>query len=111
MTPKVGVFLPARESLLNGTSIAGVLDFAEQAEKAGFDSVWTGDSLLATPVPEPLTLLSAAAARTTRITIGTAALLPVLRNPITLAGPPEPAGPANDSMACLDTTTQLSLSR
>ncbi|MGN9847000.1 LLM class flavin-dependent oxidoreductase [Nonomuraea sp. H19] len=85
MTPKVGVFLPAREALLNGTPLAEVLDFAKQAENTGFDSVWTGDSLLATPVPEPLTLLSAVVARTTRITIGTAALLPVLRNPVTLA--------------------------
>jgi alkanesulfonate monooxygenase SsuD/methylene tetrahydromethanopterin reductase-like flavin-dependent oxidoreductase (luciferase family) len=85
MTPMVGVFLPAREALLNGTSITELLDFAAQAEAAGFDSVWTGDSLLASPIPEPLTLLSAVAARTTRVTIGTAALLPVLRNPITLA--------------------------
>ncbi|MGW4770037.1 LLM class flavin-dependent oxidoreductase, partial [Nocardia sp. NPDC004278] len=52
---------------------------------AGFDSIWTGDSLLASPILEPLTLLAAVAARTTRITIGTAALLPVLRHPVTLA--------------------------
>ncbi|WP_431927355.1 LLM class flavin-dependent oxidoreductase [Nonomuraea jabiensis] len=44
MTPKIGVFLPAREALLSGTPIAEVLDFAKQAENAGFDSVWTGDS-------------------------------------------------------------------
>ncbi|WP_185074969.1 LLM class flavin-dependent oxidoreductase [Nonomuraea jabiensis] len=44
-----------------------MLDFAKQAENARFDSVRTGDSLLATPVPEPLTLLSAVVARTTRI--------------------------------------------
>jgi alkanesulfonate monooxygenase SsuD/methylene tetrahydromethanopterin reductase-like flavin-dependent oxidoreductase (luciferase family) len=82
---KIGPFLPARESLLTCALLADVVDFAERAENAGFDSVWTGHSLLATPIPEPLTLLGAVSARTSRVTIGTAALLPVLSHPVTLA--------------------------
>ncbi len=48
-------------------------------------SVWVGDSLLARPRHDPLTLLAAVAARTRRVTIGTAVFLPALRNPVVLA--------------------------
>ncbi len=58
---------------------------AERAEAAGFDSVWIGDSLIARPRHEPLTLLAAVAARTKRVRLGTAVLLPALRNPVVLA--------------------------
>src|SRR4030095_8720438 len=44
-----------------------------------------GDSILARPRHEPLTLLSAVAARTKRAELGTAVLLPALRNPVVLA--------------------------
>src|SRR5262249_61311636 len=39
----------------------------------------------ARPGPEPLTLLAAVAARTRRVRLGTAVLLPALRNPVLLA--------------------------
>jgi probable F420-dependent oxidoreductase len=58
---------------------------AERAEAAGFDSVWIGDSLIARPRHEPLTLMAAVAARTRRVRIGTGVLLPALRNPVVLA--------------------------
>jgi alkanesulfonate monooxygenase SsuD/methylene tetrahydromethanopterin reductase-like flavin-dependent oxidoreductase (luciferase family) len=64
---------------------APLLAMAERAEAAGFDSVWIGDSLTARPRHEPLTLLAAVAARTRRVSVGTAVLLPVLRNPVVLA--------------------------
>ncbi|HET7342780.1 MAG TPA: LLM class flavin-dependent oxidoreductase, partial [Methylomirabilota bacterium] len=51
----------------------------------GFDSVWIGDSITARPRHEPLTLLAAVAARTRRVSVGTAVLLPALRNPVVLA--------------------------
>lgn len=51
------------------------------AEQRGFDSAWVGDSLLRARV-EPLTLLTAAATATERITLGTAALIPAYRNPV-----------------------------
>jgi alkanesulfonate monooxygenase SsuD/methylene tetrahydromethanopterin reductase-like flavin-dependent oxidoreductase (luciferase family) len=61
------------------------LALAERAEGLGFDSIWVGDSILARPRHEPLTLLSAVAARTRRAELGTAVLLPALRNPVVLA--------------------------
>jgi alkanesulfonate monooxygenase SsuD/methylene tetrahydromethanopterin reductase-like flavin-dependent oxidoreductase (luciferase family) len=62
-----------------------MLAMAERAEALGFASVWVGDSLTARPRHEPLTLLAAAAARTRRVTLGTAVLLPALRHPLVLA--------------------------
>jgi alkanesulfonate monooxygenase SsuD/methylene tetrahydromethanopterin reductase-like flavin-dependent oxidoreductase (luciferase family) len=62
-----------------------LLELAERAERLGFDSVWAGDSLLARPRHEPLTLLAAVAARLRRADVGTAVLLPALRNPVILA--------------------------
>jgi hypothetical protein len=35
-----------------------LLDLAGRAESLGYDSVWVGDSLLARPRHEPLTLLA-----------------------------------------------------
>jgi alkanesulfonate monooxygenase SsuD/methylene tetrahydromethanopterin reductase-like flavin-dependent oxidoreductase (luciferase family) len=62
-----------------------LLELAKRAEHLGFDSVWAGDSLLARPRLEPLTLLAAVASRWRRMEIGTAVLLPALRNPVLLA--------------------------
>jgi alkanesulfonate monooxygenase SsuD/methylene tetrahydromethanopterin reductase-like flavin-dependent oxidoreductase (luciferase family) len=61
------------------------VDAARHAEQAGYDSVWVGDSLLARPRGEPLTLLAAISSVTSRVTLGTAVLLPLLRHPITQA--------------------------
>src|SRR5260370_41675833 len=83
---KTGLLLPSREALLWADGhLAVVLDAARQAEKAGYASVWAGDSLLARPRGEPLTLLAAVAGATTRVTLGTAVLLPLLRHPLSLA--------------------------
>jgi len=64
---------------------APLLALAERAEQLDFDSVWAGDSLLARPRHEPLTLLAGVAGRLRRVQIGTAVLLPALRNPVVLA--------------------------
>jgi len=64
---------------------APLLDLAARAEGLGFDSVWVGDSLLARPRHEPLTLLAAVASRARRVELGTAVLLPALRNPVIMA--------------------------
>jgi probable F420-dependent oxidoreductase len=86
MTVEFGVLLPTREAVMSGhPETASLLAMAERAEAAGFDSVWIGDSLIARPRHEPLTLLSAVAARTKRVRLGTAVLLPALRNPVVLA--------------------------
>ncbi len=86
MPLQVGYLLPTRESIMAGRPEAGpLLGLAERAEALGYDSVWVGDSLLARPRHEPITLLAAVAARTARAKIGTAVLLPALRNPVLLA--------------------------
>lgn len=83
---EVGVLLPTRESVMNGRPAVGpMLAMAERAEALGFSSIWVGDSLTARPRHEPLTLLAAVAARTRRVALGTAVLLPALRHPLVLA--------------------------
>ena len=44
-----------------------LLCLAERAERLGYDSVWVGDSLLARPRHEPITLLAGVAGRTRRV--------------------------------------------
>lgn len=84
--PRVGYLLPTRERVMEGLpETASLLTLAERAESLGFDSVWAGDSLLARPRHDPLTLLAAVAARTRKVELGTAVLLPALRNPVVLA--------------------------
>jgi probable F420-dependent oxidoreductase len=83
---KIGLLLPTREAVLADDPHPGpLLELAERAEAAGFDSVWVGDSLLARPRFEPMTLLAAVAARTQRVELGTAVLVAPLRNPVLLA--------------------------
>ncbi len=86
MAPKLGYLLPTREQIMEGRpDTASLLNLATRAEAEGFDSVWVGDSLLARPRHEPLTLLAGVAGRVPRVTLGTAVLLPALRNPVLLA--------------------------
>src|SRR6266436_3815962 len=86
MPPRIGYLLPTREQIMEDRpEAAPLLDLAERAEGLGYDSIWVGDSILARPRHEPLTLLSAVAARTKRAELGTAVLLPALRNPVVLA--------------------------
>lgn len=62
-----------------------LVSIATQTEDLGYDSVWIGDSLLAKPRADPLTLLAAVAAATETVTIGTAVLIASQRNPEQLA--------------------------
>jgi alkanesulfonate monooxygenase SsuD/methylene tetrahydromethanopterin reductase-like flavin-dependent oxidoreductase (luciferase family) len=86
MPVRIGYLLPTREQVMEGRpEAAPLLTLAERAEGLGYDSIWVGDSITARPRHEPLTLLSAVAARTKRAELGTAVLLPALRNPVVLA--------------------------
>jgi alkanesulfonate monooxygenase SsuD/methylene tetrahydromethanopterin reductase-like flavin-dependent oxidoreductase (luciferase family) len=86
MPPQIGYLLPTRERVMEGRpETAPLLELAARAEGLGFDSVWVGDSLLARPRHDPLTLLAAVAARTRKVALGTAVFLPALRNPVVLA--------------------------
>ncbi len=87
-SPKIGVLLPTRGLLLRPNRPVDadlVLDLADRVEAAGLDSVWVGDSLTAKPRLEPLTVLAAIAARTSRVRLGTSVLLMALRHPVLLA--------------------------
>jgi alkanesulfonate monooxygenase SsuD/methylene tetrahydromethanopterin reductase-like flavin-dependent oxidoreductase (luciferase family) len=86
MAVEFGVLIPTREAIMSGRpETAPLLAMAERAEAAGLDAVWIGDSITARPRHEPLTLLAATAGRTRRVRLGTAVLLPALRNPVVLA--------------------------
>jgi alkanesulfonate monooxygenase SsuD/methylene tetrahydromethanopterin reductase-like flavin-dependent oxidoreductase (luciferase family) len=86
MPPKIGYLLPTRERIMEGRpETASLLKLAEKASDLGFDSIWVGDSLTARPRHDPLTLLAGVAGRIPGIAIGTAVLLPMLRNPVILA--------------------------
>ncbi len=64
-----GVLLPTRGVLVyagsNGPRVEQTWQMAETAERAGYDSVWVGDSITSKPRMEPLTAMAAVAARTT----------------------------------------------
>ena len=82
----LGLLLPSREVLLWGDSdLRHLVDTAVEAERLGYQSVWAGDSLLARPRGEPLTVLAAIAGAARRVKVGTAVLLPLLRRPVQLA--------------------------
>ena len=86
MTPKIGYLLPTRENVMEGRPQGKLLtELAVRAESMGYDSMWVGDSLLARPRHEPLTLLAAVAGCTSTAALGTAVLLPALRNPVVMA--------------------------
>jgi alkanesulfonate monooxygenase SsuD/methylene tetrahydromethanopterin reductase-like flavin-dependent oxidoreductase (luciferase family) len=78
--------LPTRQGdAFEGASVEWTLSLAQRAEERGFDSVWAGESILARPRYEPITLLAAVAERTERIELGTAVMLPALHPPVLLA--------------------------
>jgi alkanesulfonate monooxygenase SsuD/methylene tetrahydromethanopterin reductase-like flavin-dependent oxidoreductase (luciferase family) len=83
----IGLTLPNRGVTFGATTPAEMLDLAVRAEASGvFDSVWVGDSVLAKPRLEAITLMTAIAARTSRVKIapGCLASFP-LRHPLLLA--------------------------
>ncbi len=68
----------------------GLIDYAVKAEALGFDSIWVWDHIFLGveppfPILEALTMLTAIAARTSRIKLGTGVLVLPLRNPVVLA--------------------------
>lgn len=85
----LGLLLPTRGVVVNSTTypidVSPVIDMAVQAEQAGLDSVWVGDSLVAKPRLEPLATLAAISAKTQRVRLGTSVLLAPLRHPVALA--------------------------
>ena len=84
---RLGVLLPHRGVVIQSARRPPVEEcwtVARMADAADMD-VWVGDSVVAKPRLEPLTTLAYVAAITTRARLGTAVLLPALRQPTVLA--------------------------
>ncbi|WP_103355569.1 LLM class flavin-dependent oxidoreductase [Amycolatopsis sp. CA-128772] len=80
-----GLVIPTYQPILDaGRTAPELVGTAVAAEELGLDSIWVGDTLARAPL-DALAVLSAFAARTSRVTLGTSALLPALRNPILTA--------------------------
>ncbi len=85
-TLSIGYLVPTREAIMSGQPETGrLLALAERAEQLGYQSIWVGDSITSRPRHEPLTMLTAIAMRTTSAILGTAVLLPALRQPVAMA--------------------------
>jgi alkanesulfonate monooxygenase SsuD/methylene tetrahydromethanopterin reductase-like flavin-dependent oxidoreductase (luciferase family) len=86
-TPRYGLSLPNRGVLFGATSVGELIEVSERAEASGaFESIWVGDSIFIKPRLESLVLLSAIAARTRTVRLGTCCLSTFpLRDPIFLA--------------------------
>jgi probable F420-dependent oxidoreductase len=66
--------------------VAFIGNFLGRAEALGYDSVWVQEQILGdSPMLEPITLLTFAAALTAKVRLGTSVILPITRNPIHLA--------------------------
>jgi alkanesulfonate monooxygenase SsuD/methylene tetrahydromethanopterin reductase-like flavin-dependent oxidoreductase (luciferase family) len=85
--PDVGIVL-ANAAVVTGTAtpeeLLGIAEVADSAPE--WDYVWVGDSLLSVPRLESVVLLSACAARTTRIRLGVGCLVSLgFRDPLLFA--------------------------
>ncbi len=70
--------------------VDAMLAYAQRAEELGFESLWVWDHMLlgvepAFPIIDSLSMLTAIAARTSRIKLGTGVLVLPLRNPVVIA--------------------------
>jgi alkanesulfonate monooxygenase SsuD/methylene tetrahydromethanopterin reductase-like flavin-dependent oxidoreductase (luciferase family) len=85
---RLGILIPTRGAVMQSARRPPVDEcwaMAREADQAGFDAVWVGDSVVAKPRPEAMTTLAYLAGITSRVRLGTAVLLPALRQPVILA--------------------------
>ena len=71
-------------------SAAELIDYGVRMEELGYESIWAWDHILlgvvpSFPIHEALTILTAIAARTSKIKVGTGILVMPVRNPVILA--------------------------
>ena len=63
-----------------------IREFVPKAEALGYESLWVQEQIISdAPILEPVTLLTYAAALSSKARLGTSVLLPVIRNPLQLA--------------------------
>jgi len=85
---RIGILIPTRGVIMQSAQRPPVEEcwtMARLADEAGYDAVWVGDSVVAKPRLEPLTTLAYIAGIAPRVRLGTAVLLPALRQPVVLA--------------------------
>lgn len=83
LRPRIGLSLPLR---LAGEPPAAIAAWLGGVDNAPVDTLWTLDQLAGRmATPEPITLLSFAAAHTTRVRLGVAVLVAPARGPIAAA--------------------------
>lgn len=87
MKASFGLTLANRAVVLGKLAARDLLDLAAAGERSGaFDTVWVGDSLVAKPRLEAVTLLSALAGVTSRVRLGVGCMATfVHRHPVMLA--------------------------
>jgi alkanesulfonate monooxygenase SsuD/methylene tetrahydromethanopterin reductase-like flavin-dependent oxidoreductase (luciferase family) len=87
MKASFGLTLANRAVVLGAIRARDLIDLTVAAEEAGaFDTVWVGDSLVAKPRLEAVTLLSALASVTSRVRLGVGCMATfVHRHPVMLA--------------------------
>lgn len=87
MRANFGLSLSTRAVLFDWGTLDDLINAAQMAEASGyFDSLWVGDNLLSKPRVEAIVTLSALAARTEHVRLGTICLASFpLRDPILLA--------------------------
>ncbi|HEX3245875.1 MAG TPA: LLM class flavin-dependent oxidoreductase [Chloroflexota bacterium] len=86
MSARFGLVVSNRNVVISDDSASDLIALAESAECQGLSDVWVGDSLGAKPRLESIALMSAIAARTTRVRIGPACMATTpLRDPLLLA--------------------------
>src|SRR5215468_2539098 len=85
---RLGVLIPTRGVVMQSADrppIEECWTMARFADRAGYDAVWVGDSIVAKPRLEPLTTRADLAGITSRVRLGTAGLLPAVHHPGVLA--------------------------
>ncbi len=87
MRARFGLSLSTRAVLFDWGTLDDLVEMAETAEASGlFHGVWVGDNLLSKPRVEAVVTLSAMAARTSRVRLGTVCLASFpLRDPLLFA--------------------------
>jgi probable F420-dependent oxidoreductase len=84
MTTKCGISIP--QTFEKSVDVDLIRKFVVRAEELGYDSLWVQEQMITdAAILEPVALLTYVAALTSRVRLGTAVLLTVVRNPVELA--------------------------
>jgi alkanesulfonate monooxygenase SsuD/methylene tetrahydromethanopterin reductase-like flavin-dependent oxidoreductase (luciferase family) len=84
---KIGINVPQFGLFPSSDDTSVLLNFVENAERLGYDSIWAQDKCFQKQISfiDPLTSLAFAAARTKRIELGVATIILPLKDPVMLA--------------------------